>query len=334
MSQDDDDKSLSARDIEMANLREIAAVGNNTESDNQLGEVGFGSDTGFRGTRFSSLFTILFWGICIIFRNVDSAIEYTTVKCAMAEDSLFVNNSSIVDECRRHTAIYRCAVVAIAILLMQFLACLLISSVDTYDRFWFVLKYPAFFLLSFALLYSEGVGALWDDATFAWIARFAAFVFIIFQSAVFLDWAYQFNQSFVSRAAAATGGSAVASSMQRTFNGVTAGGAGGGVQKKTFHLACLLGFALVNYSTFIVALVLLFENFASATCPDNVAILTISSLCMAAAVVVQMFLSSHGSVTTTSVLGLYVAYLSYTAVALNPSVQCNGSIAANTSGES
>ena len=58
-------------------------------------------------------------------------------------------------------------------------------------------RYPLFVLLSFALLFPADIGALWDDRLFAWIARFAAFVFIIFQSVVFLDWAYQFNESFM-----------------------------------------------------------------------------------------------------------------------------------------
>ena len=58
----------------------------------------FGSDTGFRGTRYSSLLMVLFWAICIVFRNVDGAIDYTTVECTMADSALAVNSSDIVEE--------------------------------------------------------------------------------------------------------------------------------------------------------------------------------------------------------------------------------------------
>lgn len=140
---------------------------------------------------------------------------------------------------------------------------------------------------------------------------------------MFLDWAYTFNESMVQKALAATGGGAIAAIGQRAADAVTAS------QVKTnIRLLCLLVFAAANLSVFFACIGLLFKNYGHEGCPDNVFIITCSLVLVVAATLLQLFNSGgHGSITTSGILSLYVAYTTYSAVALNPDAACNASLA-------
>lgn len=159
--------------------------------------------------------------------------------------------------------------------------------------------------------------------TFAWFARLGAFVFLILQCILFLDWAYNFNDNMMDTALSGD-------LFGRTFD-ETAGADIAEVRQNT-NLLILLVFSLFNICAFIASMGLLYKYFGenSEACADNVTIITISFVGILAACFVQLFLSKHGSILTSSVLALYVTYLTYTSVSLNPRAECNASLANNT----
>ena len=140
---------------------------------------------------------------------------------------------------------------------------------------------------------------------------------------VFLDWAYTFNESMVQKALAATGGGTIAAVGQRTVDAVTASEV-----KSNNRLICLLVFAAANLSVFFTCIGLLFKHYGHEGCPDNTFIITCSLVLVVVATLLQLFNSAgHGSITTSGVLSLYVAYTTYSAVSLNPTEACNASLA-------
>jgi len=278
---------------------------------------------GMRGVRFATILMILFWTCCIILRNVVKAIDLTSVKCGV--ENKYALDPAVLMDCVRHTAIFRMAAVLVLLLVTQALLSLFFVNKDStalWDDWWLLVKYPFVVLSSFGLLFPSEL-TFFNDATFAWIARFGAFGFICFQSIVFLDWAYTFNASMLQKALAATGGGGVAAAGQRVADQLTFSQV-----KSNMRLVCLLGFALASLSGFFVCISLLYKHYGHEGCPDNVFIITVSLVLVVGATLLQLGNGAgHGSVTTSAILSLYVAYTTYSAVSLNPAAACNASLA-------
>ena len=276
---------------------------------------------GMRGVRFASAFMVIFWICCIVLASVHLDLG---VKCSVSDN--IVMTSPLLEECVRQTAVFRITAVVAILLSVQAVLCIFFvnaANVGLWDDWWLVVKFPLFALGSFGLLFPKEPLTFFSDAGFAWVARFGAFAFIIFQSLVFLDWAYQFNESFVSKALEKSGGSTVAASLQRTADGLTAN-----ATKTNIRLICLLVFAAANLSVFFIVMGLLYKSYGSAECKDNVTVITISLISVVVATLCQIFnTSGSGSVTTSGVLSLYVAYTTYSGVTLNPDIACNPSLA-------
>ncbi len=282
-------------------------------ADNIEKKEGKRKNRGIPGTRWSAVLMLLLWGICIVFRQVHS-IEWTNTDCEdMIENSGNADDDALFTACASHSAIYRVTTVAVVMLILQTVLTI-IWSVDMFD-YWWVVKFPVVALFSFALLYPPGVDGF-DDTGFMWVARIGGFAFIIFQQLILLDWAYSFNASMLDRAAEAA---------RRVANA-----ASGGSALSQTHLMFLLVFSFTNISAFVTAMGLMFHYFGGRACPDNVTIISISMAAMLVAAIIQL-MGTNGSIITTSILSLYVAYLSYTAVSLNPNIQCNSSLASNDS---
>jgi len=277
---------------------------------------------GMRGVRFATILMIIYWTCCIILRNAVKSIDLTSVKCGV-EDK-YALDPDVLKDCVRHTAIFRMAAVLALLLVAQALLSLFFVNKDStalWDDWWLLVKYPFVVLSTFGLLFPAQL-TFFDDATFAWIARFGAFGFICFQSIVFLDWAYTFNTSMLQKALAASGGGSMAAAGQRAADALTFSQV-----KSNMRLLCLLGFALVSLSGFFVCIGLLYKHYGHEGCPDNVFIITCSLVLVVAATLIQLGNSAgHGSVTTSAILSIYVAYTTYSAVALNPAAACNVSL--------
>ena len=285
-----------------------------------------GAPAGLRGLRFSSALMLLFWAMTMVLKYESLSTTTSTVKCGLNEEAMADNNIDVEQECVQQTAVFR--VSAVLMLLLSVQAALCLFSTHIWDDYWLI-KLPTFAVLAFIVLYSSNdtsafLFSFFDDRVFAWIARFGAFAFVLLQSLIFLDWAYTFNESMVGRALEASGGSSVYR-LQKSVDGLT------GMGKSSGRLVCLLVFAAINLSGFGVAMGYLFSGYGGEGCSDNKAILAISIVLVILAVVTQLD-GSRGSVTTTGVLSLYVAYTSYCAVALNPNPECNANLSADSEG--
>ena len=261
---------------------------------------------GIPGSRKTAFMMLLLWGCSIVFRFI--GVKWSKVSCShFVEDGL-------IQVCLQHAAIYRVTTVTIAILVLQTLFAL--KSVDFYDFYW-IYKYPIFVLGSFALLYP--VTYEFSDVSFEWIGRVGGFLFLIFQQLLVLDFAYYFNETLLQK-------SGIIGRI--TQAGVDESDCG--LVLKNGWLLALLAAASFNFSVFVIAFVLLYHNFSPAgtNCRDNTAIISITFSLMILAVFIQL-IGSNGSIITSSILAVYVTYLVYSALTLNPKLECNSSVGFN-----
>jgi hypothetical protein len=269
---------------------------------------------GIKGLRGSTMLLFFFWLLCIIFRNAKSAVnfaeDYTSSICEGADD----------EECLVFTVIYRISIAVIVVIVLQALLAGL-WSVSFFDKYWTV-KFPFVILLSFALLYPQSV--TFNNDTYVLIARIAAFAFICLQSVLFLDWAYSLSASLVREAMS---GGAVGAAATRTFENTV--GSDVAMARKSFKLIGVIIFAMLSLGVLITTMSLLYQYFGGEGCDENTTIITIGFVGCIAATIIQITASSNGSILTSSVISLYVAYLTYTSVSLNPRTECNSSLANN-----
>jgi hypothetical protein len=170
---------------------------------------------------------------------------------------------------------------------------------------------------SFALLYP--VTYDFSDVSFEWIGRVGGFLFLIFQQLLVLDFSYYFNETLLQK-------SGIIGRI--TQAGVDESDCG--LVLKNGWLLALLAVASINFSVFVIAFVLLYHNFSpeGTNCRDNTAIISITFSLMILAVFIQL-IGSNGSIITSSILAVYVTYLVYSALTLNPNLQCNSSVGFN-----
>ena len=299
---------------------ELPFQGDNHDESEQISETEAGASEfeGMRGLRFCSALMIIFWVVGVCIKHTKEALRLTVVECGVESADI---TGVVYDECVRQTAIFRAATVVLMILALQLTFCLFGTPSYFWDHWWLLLKFPFFCLATFMLLYRDEsyAAGFFDDRVFAWIARFGAFAFIILQAVVFLDWAYQFNESMLQKALDASGGARTAKSMQRTFDGVV-----GTTGKTSIRLVLLLIFAVINLAGFGIAIGFLYDSYGGEACTENKLVLSVSVVLVAIAAVTQLGSSSgKGSITTTGVMALYIAYTSYCAVSLNPNPDCN-----------
>lgn len=274
----------------------------NTDNDKKTIRSNYGKP----GTHRTAFLMLLLWACCIVFRFV--GVKWSKVKC-----SHFVDEG-LIEICVQHSAIYRVTTVTIAVLVLQSLFSL--YSVDYYDFYW-IYKYPLFILGCFALLYPAAYD--FHDESFEWISRILAFTFLVFQQLLVLDFAYYFNETLLQK-----------SGIIGRIATAGVGESDCGLVLKNGWLLLLLGVSVFNFSSFIIAFVLLYHYFAPAgtNCKDNVSIISITFSLMILAVVIQLA-GSNGSIITSSILAMYVTYLIYSALTLNPKLECNTSVEFN-----
>ena len=281
------------------------AIKVNDDKDTDKEEKTPRSNYGKPGTHKSAFLMILLWGVSIVFRFV--GVRWSKVDC-----SHFVDEG-LIEVCVQHSAIYRVTTVTIAVLILQ--SFFSIYSVDYYDYYW-IYKYPFFILGSFGLLYPSYD---FHDESFEWISRVFAFTFLIFQQLLVLDFAYYFNETLLQKSGII--GRVATAGVDESDCGLV---------MKNGWLLLLLAVATFNFCSFIIAFVLLYHYFAPAgtNCRDNVSIISITFSLMLLAVVIQLA-GSNGSIITSSILAIYVTYLIYTALTLNPILECNTSVEFN-----
>lgn len=276
------------------------------------------SGLGLRGLRFSSLLIFCFWLECIVFRTSDDAVAFAKEYSSTGCDGVGSSDA----ECARNTIVYRSSVALIVCLVLQATLGILVST--TFFDGWWLVKVAVVLLMNLAFLYPD-IG--FDNDAFTWVARIAAFVFICLQSVLFLDWAYNFNHNAVTDAM----NKGTLGAAGRTIDNV-AGGSDVAMMRSNGKLLVLVIFSLLSFAVLVTTMSLLYTYFGTEGCSNNITIITIGFVGCIAATIVQLTMSNEGSILTSSIVGLYVAYLTYTSVSLNPRAECNSSLANNSGG--
>ena len=276
------------------------------------------SGLGMRGLRFSSLLIFCFWLECIIFRTSDDAVSFAKEYSSSAGcDGVGLNDG----ECARNTIIFRSSLALIICLIVQGALAIVVST--TFFDGWWLVKVGVVVLINLAFLYPD---ITFDNDAFTWVARIAAFIFICLQSVLFLDWAYKFNHNAVADAM----NKGTLGAAGRTFDSTV--GSDIAMLRSNGKLLVLVIFSVLSLAVLITTMSLLYTYFGTEGCTNNITIITISFVGCVIATIVQLTMSSEGSILTSSIVGLYVSYLTYTSVSLNPRAECNSSLANNSEG--
>lgn len=257
---------------------------------------------GLSGTRWSTVLMISLWIVCVVLTAFVSP-NWTSVDCDIDN-----TDDNVEETCIEHGIVNRVASVFVLFFALQGL--LSIFFVKFFDNFW-IFKFLGVAGLSLLLLIPNT--SFFDNEGYQYIARIGGFLFIIFLQVLLLDFCYYWKKGFIDKSSTSSRLTAeVASDCTSALNNV--------------WLCALLAFSLVYILIFIAAMSLLFAYFAKDGCDANKTIITISLVMMLCALVMQVVVSKNGSIIASGILSCYVAYLTYSAVALNPSAACNPTI--------
>jgi serine incorporator 1/3 len=293
----DDDIELAAKpkSSKDGKYEAVATKGNEKPEEEEKNEIGYW------GLSMSLLTMLLLWIACIVLRYEE--IDWGSVKCEM-EDTDDVAESM----CIRQNAIYRMTTVVGCFFLLQ--AVVVVWNVAAiFDHYWITVKLPVIILSTFCLIFFPS--SYFDDAVFIWWARIGAFCFIIFQQIILLDFAYMWNSKWFNNHRASN-------PMVRDF----IDGSECNMVCRSVWLVAILAVAACLFAIFIAGMVLLYKYYGGEGCSESNTIITISLLGMTGAGVIQLS-SSNGSLLTTTVLMIYVAYITYASVSLNANADCN-----------
>lgn len=134
---------------------------------------------------------------------------------------------------------------------------------------------------------------------YLFFARLGAAIFILLQSLIIIDVAYNWNESWVEKA----------NEADRMVYGE-------GAQWLHAIVGCCVSF----YVFCLIAIIHLYNAFGD--CPENVWVITLTLLAVCAMTGIQLS-GQEGSLLTSSVMSLYAVYLAYMMVSKNPNGQCN-----------
>jgi hypothetical protein len=181
-------------------------------------------------------------------------------------------------------------VCAVAILVVVIQAIFSACSIDAYDSYW-IIKLLVIIGASAAMILTDA--SFFDDKGFIWVARIAAFIFIIFQQSILLDFAYTWNKSWADREG-------------------TCGCLTSFIIKSTDCYVCfssvwkllLLVFSAVYIVAFAATMGVLYHYYGGSGCGDNVTIITVSLVTTLVALGIQLS-GQHGSIIASGIVALY-----------------------------
>ena len=198
------------------------------------------------------------------------------------------------DACRANGAVYRFSFALVIIYSLQFISILLATKF--FDQGWFAK------LIIFALIV---VGFYYTDAVtfnnYAWAARILAFLYLIFQQVILIDYAYTVNERCVTHA----------TDHEENAN---------------VWFGLLLFASIVLFVGSFVAIGIMYWQFS---CSDSNVIISLTLIFIVLSTLIQLFGSEQGSLLTSSIITSYATYICYSAVTLNPNQSCNPTISTN-----
>ena len=133
---------------------------------------------------------------------------------------------------------------------------------------------------------------MFDDRGYAWFARIAGALFVVLQQVILLDVAYTINDMWL----------------------------------EAERLVQLLVASIFLLASSLTVIGLLFWQFSGPGCSNNEAILSITLILVVAVTIFQVFVSEEGNLLVSAFMAAYATYLAYSAVALNPDLDCNPTI--------
>ena len=201
--------------------------------------------------------------------------------------------SDYEEECKANSAVYRFSFALVIIFLAQ--ACLTFVSINSYDDFWIV-KIIAYvgILVGFYFVRAN----IFDDHGFAWAARIIAGLFVVFQQIILIDAAYNWNEKWVEYSS--------------------------GSENFSFWLMGLIFFSGILFGISFSAVGIMYWQFHG--CAATETVLSITLCLIVVATVVQVSMSSNGSLITSAIVTAYCTYLTYSSVSLYPEHKCNPTI--------
>lgn len=276
-----DDTQVAAKDNNTASLEYESGAESTKKKEVELNS----NSPGVWGLRFSLLVMISLWFLCIIFRYVD--VEWGNVDCELS------NTDDIAEGiCIRQNTVYR--VTAIVCVFFSVHGVLSFIFADAlFDNYWLFVKLPLLALGAFALIFFTGSN-FFDDSLFVWWARIGAFIFIVFQQVILLDFAYMWNETWLTYSSATNNAYVQEIVSDSDCHKIWS----------NIWLLAILIVAAAFFGVFIAGMVALFYYYGGDGCSTSNTIITITMLGMLAAGVLQLA-SSNGSLLTTTILMVY-----------------------------
>lgn len=254
---------------------------------------------GVIGLRYSLLLMLILWLLCIVLRYY--VWDWGSITCELDDTDDTANGM-----CIRQNAIYRITSVFCLFFFMNGLASLIWVE-KAFDNYWLLPKIPLCIAASVCAIGLADAN-VFDDAMFVWWARIGAFVFIVFQQVIMLDFAYMWNEKWFSY------------STPGMIEGYNNNDCASLCSNMWLLLIVIVG--LAQLAIFGFGIGMLYYHYGGDGCSTGNTIITISLLGMVIAGITQLS-SSKGSILTTTILMLYVLYITYSAVSLNPDPDCN-----------
>lgn len=244
---------------------------------------------------------LLVFSIAIAFAFQYGVAPYVTsfpysnyVVDAWTDGCLEYQTQELRDRCAGNNGVYRSAASAT---LFFVLAGIAVACKRTANREAWPAKYVLFFFLVLATCFIPNTPLF--SPIYINIARAGSVIYIFIQQIIFIDVAYNWNESWVGKADAAE--------AEETGSG------------KKWLSAILVSCAILFLAT-IVGIVLLFVYFDG--CRTNTAFISVTLILCILATAAQLS-GEEGSLLASALVSAYATYLCYTAVSKNPNGSCN-----------
>lgn len=204
---------------------------------------------------------------------------------------------ALLDECAGNMGVYR---ITAATTFFFIVAAVAAACKPTANREAWPAKYVLFLFLCFITILIPSNP--WFDKIYLNAARVGGVIFVLLQQIIILDMALQWNDSWVAKADAAE--------AEET-----------GAGKK--WLGAILVSCAALFTLSLIGLVLMFIHFTG--CGTNNAFISITLIMVIAITTAQMS-GEEGSLLASAAISLWATFLCYSAVAKNPSSECNPAV--------
>lgn len=176
-------------------------------------------------------------------------------------------------------------------------------DISYFDSYW-AFKTVIFACLTVGLFYADP--RVFDLNGYGWYARIAGFLFLILQQIILLDFAYQWNETFLQYS--------VDNVVNQKINGMD--------KWKCF----ILIFSILLFITSIISISIMFWKFSGSECSNNEAIISLTLILSFISTMFQLFCTDQGSILTSAIMTLYATWVCYASITLNPLNECNPTI--------